>query len=193
MIAGNLIAKFSIDAKGFSDEINRINKNMVDNAKAFRKAALAVTAFSYAVLKTAKIIADTEGIYRRLRSATGSVEANAKAWVFLRETSNSLGVSLEDLAYTYGSLTAALKGTKIQAADVEQIFTAITQRAAILGMTSQRVRLTFLAIEQMGSKGVIAMEELRRQFGEQIPGAMAIFSRSLNITQSQRLKSNKTL
>jgi len=136
-------------------------------------------AIVFTTLKIANMIAEMESIDRRMRASIGDAKGVARAWGFLRETSSKLGLNLEDLASRYGSLAAASTGTKMGTEDLESIFLAVSEKAAILGMTGQRVQLTFLAIEQMASKGVISMEELRRQFGENVPGAVGIMARAL--------------
>ncbi|MCK5018369.1 MAG: tape measure protein, partial [Candidatus Peribacteraceae bacterium] len=49
-------------------------------------------------------------------------------------------------------------------------------------LSTMRTKLAFLAFEQMASKGVVAMEEVRRQLSEQIPGAAGIMADALGIT-----------
>jgi tape measure domain-containing protein len=124
-------------------------------------------------------------VNRKLAASTGSAAKTERAWTFLRKTSTELGLSLGTLTNQYGSLAAAAMGTSLQTKEIETIFTAISEKAAILGMNNQRVGLTFLAIEQMMSKGVISMEELRRQFGENVPGAMGIMARSLDVSTAE--------
>jgi tape measure domain-containing protein len=63
----------------------------------------------------------------------------------------------------------------------EQTNMAITA----LGLNSERAKLTMLAIGQMASKGVVSMEELRRQLGDSIPGAFSLAARAMGVTQAQ--------
>ena len=39
-----------------------------------------------------------------------------------------------------------------------------------------------MALEQMASKGKVSMEELRRQLGDALPGALEIAARSMGMT-----------
>ncbi len=193
MKIGSMFASLGLDAKGFLVGMNNV-KGMVGSATnkvkmsvpTISKYSVALAAVGAAAFittkKLANVIIEVEAIERRLKAATGSVEAADKAWVFLRQTSEDLGIGLQGLASNYGSLAAAAQGTSLRTEDLESIFVALAEKAAILGMSSQRVRLAFLAIEQMTSKGVISMEELRRQFGENVPGAMGIMARSLGIS-----------
>jgi tape measure domain-containing protein len=196
MIVGDLVAKFSVDSKEFTEGMKKAQATVRNTTNSMKLslpvirnyaagiAALGAT-FTFTALRAATMIARVESIQRKLAVSAGGAEKTARAWRFLRQTSDELGLSLEDLAGNYGSLAAAAMGSEMASEDLESIFTAISQKAAILGMESHRVRLTFLAIEQMASKGVIAMEELRRQFGENVPGALAIMARSLNISTAE--------
>lgn len=193
MIVGNLVAKLRLDAKGFVSSVDKATSNVNTLGSSMKKGAgialkyggilFAVgTAAFVLTKKLGNLIAETESINRRMQASIGSAAGVERAWAFLRGTSERLGVGLEDLATSYGSLAAAALSAGMSTEEVENIFTAVTEKAAILGMSSMRVRLTFLAIEQMASKSVISMEELRRQFGENIPGAVGIFARALDVS-----------
>ena len=172
-------------------QANQTRAQIAKLGQSFRKGAariftyvnaLKAMAAVYATIRFAKMIANVESVNRRMAASIGSAEGVERAWAFLRGTSERLGVGLEDLATSYGSLAAAALSAGMSTDEVEKIFTAVTEKAAVLGMSSMRVRLTFLALEQMASKAVISMEELRRQFGENIPGAMGIFARALDVS-----------
>ncbi len=193
MIVGNLVAKLRLDAKGFVSSVSGANTHVDSLGKSMKKGGLTAlkyagimagvgTAVAITTMKLAKLIAETESIDRRMAASIGSAEGVERAWSFLRGTSERLGIGLEDLATSYGSLAAAGLSAGMKTEDLENIFTAVSEKAAVLGMSSHRVRLTFLAIEQMASKAVISMEELRRQFGENIPGAMGIMARALDVS-----------
>lgn len=62
---------------------------------------------------------------------------------------------------------------------------ALTDAVAAYGGTSEDLRLSSIAIMQMSSKGVISMEEMRRQLGERIPSALKIMARELGLTYSE--------
>lgn len=196
MIVGNLVAKFGLDASGFKTGMKQVEKQVsTTNRKVkkltgsmgplvFKIGAVGAVAAATA-MKMGQMIAKMESIDRTLEASVGNAEDVERAWNFLRSTSDRLGIGLEGLAAQYGTLTAAAMGSALVTEQIETIFTAISEKAAILGMSNMRVRLTFLAIEQMISKTVISMEELRRQFGENVPGALGIMSRALGISTKE--------
>jgi len=53
---------------------------------------------------------------------------------------------------------------------------------AAFGGTDEQVKRVSLAIEQMAGKGVISMEELRRQMGQQIPTAIRLMAEGMGIS-----------
>jgi tape measure domain-containing protein len=203
MKVGELSGVLTLDTKGFTSGIEKAQRKLnklqaTSNAskksllalgmsvgKVSTKIAAAAVAVDLVVVGFAKWLSRIEGISRRLKSITGTVEANARAWKFLNKTADGLGVGLGTLADSYSNLAAASKGTAIGTKEIESIFLAVSESAAILGLSAQRTRLAFLAFEQMASKNVISMEEVRRQLAEHIPGALNIMARSLDITTAE--------
>jgi tape measure domain-containing protein len=190
MKVGSLWAELGLDARGFKAGLKEVKQEMEQAHRAMKAfhGAMA-TLVSYVGIQGARafseMAAEIESMNRRILVSTGSIEKNERAWRFLRKTSKDLGLSIEDLADRYGSLAAATLSSGMSTEDLETLFTAVSQKAAILGMSNMRVRLTFLALEQMASKGVVSMEELRRQFGENIPGAMGIMARALRVSTAE--------
>lgn len=196
MIVGNLIAKFDLDAKGFAagmKEVQSMTASVAPKVASFSRRATilggVITAVGTAALvtglKLSRMVAEIEGIDRKLRFATGSIEKGAKAFAFLEKTSIELGISLEVATHNFGSMAAAVKGTVLEGEGVERIFKAIAKASVVLGLDNQRTALSFLAVQQMMSKGVITQEELRRQLGENLPGALQIMARALGVSSAE--------
>ena len=189
LVVGNLLATFDLNAKGFTAGMKQVDSatKSFSSKIAFSTAkigsfAAALAAVGFSVMRFSKSIAAIEAIDRTMEAATGSAENAAKAWAFVEKESKRLGLSLEVTSSRYAKLSAAMMGTSIQGEELDKIFTAIAEKGAILGLTNERIALTFLAIEQMGSKSVVSMEELRRQLGENLPGALGIMARSLGVS-----------
>lgn len=203
----NLRAKLTLDSTGFSLSVQKATREVKKLDSTFKKSLKAVNAyrlqllgigaaFVYSTLRLAKAIAKVEAIHRKVENAASSAEDLNRVWTLLGNTADRLGVSLGVLADSYGSLMIAAKSTNIETKHMEALFIAVSQKAAILGLSAQRTRLAFLAFEQMASKGVIAMEEVRRQLAEHIPGASGIMARSLGInveTLNKWIKTGKLM
>lgn len=59
---------------------------------------------------------------------------------------------------------------------------ALTDAVATFGGDSQALHRASIAIQQMGGKGVISMEELRQQLGEAVPRAIELMARSMGMS-----------
>lgn len=189
LVVGNLVATFDLNAKGFSSGMKQVDATTksLSSRIAFSTAKIgafsaALTGVGFSLLQLSKSIAGVEAIHRTMEAATGSADQAAKAWRFVESESRRLGLGLEVTASSYAKLRAAMLGTSLEAETIESIFSAVAEKGAILGLSNERIALTFLAIEQMGSKSVISMEELRRQLGENLPGALGIMARALGVS-----------
>jgi tape measure domain-containing protein len=126
---------------------------------------------------------------------TNSTELST-TWAFLTDISSRYGQELIGLTESYVRFKAAMKSTNTTAIETQRIFESVAKVGGILGLSNQRMELTFLALEQMASKGTVSMEELRRQLGDNIPGAVQIMARALDVTIPQlykMIKANEVL
>lgn len=196
MIVGNLIAKLTLDAKGFAAGVAKaarplktLNKQIAEGTTHLKDhyAALVLvgTGAVYATKKFADMAIEMQAINRRMDFVTGGGVKLARSWTFLRKTSKQLSISLEVLTSAYGNLAAATRSTGLATEQVESIFLGISQAASVFGLSAEKTRLAFMAVEQMASKGVISMEELRRQLGDQLPGALNTMSDALGVSTQQ--------
>lgn len=101
----------------------------------------------------------------------------------LREMATRLGLEYVNLAGTYRSFIGATEASNFSMAEADRIFGAVANAGAKLKLSTDQVRGTFLAIEQMISKGTVSMEELRRQLGDRLPGSFAMAARAMNMTE----------
>lgn len=59
---------------------------------------------------------------------------------------------------------------------------ALSSAVAAFGGTSDQFHRASIAIQQMGGKGVVSMEELRQQLGEAVPSAVKLMARSMGLS-----------
>ena len=196
MLVGNLITKLTLDAKGFSAGIGKATKQVKtlnDSVMAAGRGIVSYTgaltavaaATIFAVKQFSDMAIEMQAINRRMEFVTGGGRNLERAWTFLRKTADSLSLSLEDLTTSYSNLAAATKDTGLSTKEVESIFLALSEASSVYGLSSERARLAFMAVEQMASKGVISMEELRRQLGDQLPGALNVMARALGVSTAE--------
>ena len=121
----------------------------------------------------------------RLRAATGSAQAAAEEYAFLRQETERLGLVLGNSADAYSRLAAAARGTALEGALTRHIFTGVAEAARVMHLTGEETGGVFTALEQIISKGIVSAEELRGQLGERLPGAFQIAARALGVTTQE--------
>lgn len=143
----------------------------------------------FAVAQGARGLLDTateiESITNKLKASVGGTEEAASAWRFLQAESDKLGLNLKTSADQFGSFAAAARGTKMEGEGVRQVFLAVAQASAVMGLSDEKSAMAMTALTQMISKGKVSSEELRRQLGEHIPGAFQIAARAMNMTTAE--------
>ena len=135
-----------------------------------------------AILKSGyDLVKQFDSISLSLRTvARDSFEA-ATAQRFLLEITEDFGVELVSTAQRYVRFLAAAKQSGVTLKDTEDIFRSMTKAGAVLGLGVDDLSTVYLALEQMMSKGKVTTEELRRQLGEKLPGAVGIMAAAIGV------------
>ena len=186
------------EAAGSTDDFN---EGLRESADASREAGVQAkgTAGAFGALKDTLIGLATIGLAQQilelndqiaaLRRGFGVVTGDAaktdEALRFVRETADKLGVGVNDLAKSYLKLTAAAKGTQLEGAATEQIFSSLAGAMSVVGAGTQEVDQAMTAMAQIMSKGVVSAEELRGQLGDVLPGAAQQAAESLLATNAE--------
>jgi len=203
MIVGVLKALFTIDSSQYTSGIDNVKTSTDRAEKSIKSAnrsliglktkltAAGIAAVAVAV-KLTKVAKEVESIDKKLKFATGSTEKAENAFSYLRTESKRLGVSLKILSKEYGNFVAASKSSEMTTREVRDVFTAVAEASAVLRMDTQATKLSFLALSQMMSKGVVQSEELKRQLGDHLPGAAQIMARALGVDIRQMNKMMQT-
>lgn len=129
-----------------------------------------------------------ERIRLALDTATGSAEKGAEAFEYARGISRQYGVDLQTTAKQLGLFTAATEGFGLKVEHSRYIFEAFTKASRALGLSADDLQGIFTALQQILSKGVVQMEELRQQLGDRLPGAINFFSKAIGIPIEQLFK-----
>jgi tape measure domain-containing protein len=130
---------------------------------------------------------ELETISKKLSNTLGTQGA-AGALSFARQTSDRLGLSFKDLANNFGSFTAAATAAGVPLQQQKDLFGAIAKAGQALGLSNDEISGSLLAVQQVASKGTVAMEELRGQLGERLPIALAATAKGLGISQQSLIK-----
>ncbi len=137
------------------------------------------------LVTSVQVAISMQRLHSTFKVITGSSSGAASEIAFLRAESDRLGVSMLKVSDSYVRFSAAAVGAGLGMKQTRFIFSSITEAGVILGLNNDRLSETFLALEQMLSKGRVSMEEVRKQLGNAFPGAINIMARSLNMTLPQ--------
>jgi tape measure domain-containing protein len=130
---------------------------------------------------------ELENITRKLNNTLGDSGAQ-QALGFLRGLSDSLGLSFNVLADSFGSFTAAASAANIPLEEQKDLFAAVSTSAQRLGLSNDAINGSLLALQQIASKGNVQMEELRGQLGERLPTAFAAAASGLGVSNAELIK-----
>jgi tape measure domain-containing protein len=120
----------------------------------------------------------------------------SKTQSFLSDITERFGLNIITTSQAYLKFRASIEGTGFEIDKAQKLFGQLAKAGSVLGLSAQRMDLIFLALEQMISKATVSTEELRRQLGDNLYGAMNIMARSLGVTTAELLKmikANKVL
>lgn len=107
---------------------------------------------------------------------------------FLRQTASAAGVSFGGLSAEFVRFSASMHGANVPMAQSNELFKAVVQASANLGLGAEATAGSLNALAQMASKGVVSMEELRQQLGDRLPGALGLVAKGLGITEADLIK-----
>lgn len=112
--------------------------------------------------------------YDRTVSAQAAAEREME---YLKKTSYDLGLNLNAAKEEYVKFLAASAG-KSSLSEVHKTFEAFSKLSTVYQITPYRFGLVMNALTQMTSKSVVSMEELKRQLGDSLPGALSLFGKA---------------
>lgn len=104
---------------------------------------------------------------------------------YLRRVTQDLGLQFDSTATAYMGFAAAARQTKLEGQGARDVFEAVGQASAVMGLSAEQNSGVLLALSQMISKGTVSAEELRGQLGERLPGAFQIAARAMGVTTAE--------
>lgn len=114
-----------------------------------------------------------------MEGVTGSMERGQAAMDYVLDFATKAPFSIDALSDTFVRFTVA--GLKPMQGSME----SLTDAVAAFGGTPEDVKLATMALQQMSAKGVVSMEELRRQLSERIPTAIHDMAEGLGLSYSE--------
>lgn len=137
-----------------------------------------------------------DSLNRSLQIVSGSEAELSKNQEFLNEQIEKFGLNVFSATTGFRNFYASATKAGITADQTRHIYSQLAEVSANLRLSQDQENSAFLAFEQIISKGVVSMEELRRQLGNNIPGAFELAAKSMNLPVQEfnkLIKSGKIL
>lgn len=186
--------KYSTETKKLQKEFDILNKKVGEADKAIGKFSQAnngfqqlaggirnfVSAFGVTMgiglaIDIGKNIYETtkqlQSLDLALKMVSGSQIEFKNNQIFLRGLAEQYGIEIKGLTKNFTEFWVASKG-KLEAEQIKEIFTSISKSVAVMGLSVEQQDSAFLALQQMMSKGTVQAEELKKQLGNALPGAI---------------------
>ena len=188
----DVVVRFRTDSRAAKAEIDRVEGAAVGAAgrstTAFNRLAGAIVA-AFSVRAVAQFSAQLVQTSRELDSMRRKLEVafpNEGHAGFNRalDFANKYGLALSSVTEGYVRFAAAVRGSDLEH-QTDSIFESILRVGSALRLPTERLNGLVLAFEQMVSKGVVSMEELRRQLGDRLPGAFRLAAQSMGLTTAE--------
>ena len=134
------------------------------------------------ISKVVELTAELQKLSIQYRYIAGDAEKASMQFAFVRDISSKLGLDIDSVAKSFAKFSAASKSSGLDIVDVQNLFIGLSEAVTTLGLSGPEASLAFKAVEQIASKGTVAMEELRGQLGEQLPGAFGLSAKAMGMT-----------
>ncbi|GAG30594.1 unnamed protein product, partial [marine sediment metagenome] len=164
---------------GVMQSLSNVRGAIIGIGLAAGASAFAIKQMSEAIWDAGLATKVAENAYKEI---TGSVAKADVQFKFISKTADELGLNFFTMREGYKGFLAAAQSSKLPMQEVQSIFKSVSNAGAILGLSNERMSLSFLALEQIMSKGKVSMEEIRRQLGDSIPGAFQLGARAMGMT-----------
>ena len=122
---------------------------------------------------------------RSFRFINKGAEGAQKEFAFLHKTADTMGQNFYDLANSYKGFSASAQIANLTSEETHTIFEGLVAASTSLGLTSDKTKMSLYALEQMLNKSKVMSEELRRQLGQYLPGAFALFAQSIGVSTQE--------
>lgn len=140
---------------------------------------------TFAVKSIVDATVKLDTLQRSMTALAGSEAGGKSQLSYLRQEAERLGQSFEVIADSYKNLFSAGMGAGWSPTEIQNVFSSVLEAGTVLGSSKQQIGGALLALEQMISKGKVSMEELRRQLGNALPGAMQLGAKAMGVTSEQ--------
>lgn len=182
--AGNAASKSMRDATGSMRGLENAFSGTFQIGSAFRTLLGSIT-FGTFIQGVYGAGAALNQFRTTMEVATGSVSGAMEQMDFIDGMTSELGTNLRTAREDFAKFAVAANLAGVETDTARGIFQSVSQAMTVMGRGTEDQRLAFLALEQMLSKNTISSEELRRQLGERLPGAVSLMAKAVGVTTAE--------
>lgn len=150
-----------------------------------------VTGITVLIAQSVKAAIAFERWEAQMSVATGTMITVKSRMAEVIDFAQRYGQSLEQVIPAYAKFSASARLAGVSLKDQTALFEASVKAAAALRLPEEGIQRIFLAFEQMAAKGTVMTEEIKRQLGDVLPGAVEIGAKAMNMSLSQFMKALK--
>jgi tape measure domain-containing protein len=110
---------------------------------------------------------------------------------FLQEIANKAGQNIRILEEAYKRYAPSARLAGAAQEDINKSFRDFAEVGTILHLPEDKLNSLFLALDQMFAKGVVQSEEIKKQLGNVLPGAVEIGARAMGKTPAAFMEAMK--
>lgn len=115
---------------------------------------------------------------KAVTEAAGLQGQGGEAFDWLRQQGHRIGFNYLDQAQDYNNYLSNSLGAGMDLKSAQNTYLGFAEYSKAMGTTPARQKLVMNALSQMMGKGVVSMEELKKQMAESMPGTMDVFATS---------------
>lgn len=190
---GGGFAEMATGANAATASVNRLgasHRSLFQDLQQGRRALLLfqTALFGLGIAAAAKGTLDLVIGFDKVKQSISAVFGEshvAEEFAFIKVQAERLGLDLSVLGTEYGKLAIATRALGLTQTEMRDLFLSIVEAGARLHLSTDDIQGALLAVQQIASKGVVSMEELRRQLGNSIPGATSIAAKALGVTEAK--------
>lgn len=170
---GTTSVRAGVDIEGLSASMGKI----AGRANAMLEVAGSVAAVGQALHSSS---AQAENLRTRLDLATGGKGAQEMAYI--TALADRLGLQLGTTGQAYADFATKARGTALEGAQVQTIFSGIATASAAMGLSSEKGSASLSAVLELMGQGAISASDFSDKLGY-IPNAALIGAQALGVTQ----------
>ena len=190
----DLVLNIITNAESASRQLRKFNRNLDDSDKKIKRVSKSTNLYARQLRNLFVGFIGIQSIGGLVRTASEldlvqrSIESLTKStqdWEYIQEQAFRTGTRIEDVAKGYRNFFSSTRMAGFDKTSIQSMYGDILTVTRAIGASPTQTQGALLALEQMISKGVVSMEELRRQLGNAVPGAFEIAAKAIGMTTQE--------